>query len=108
MKHTAVALMLATLLLAATPALAKPKPSAPPTYLPSVVMPYNAYAPIFVAPVPEPKKNTGASNPDRPDPTRNTPGAEAKSGLRFVWTSALTPLFLPHIGCSRQTSGTWD
>jgi hypothetical protein len=68
-KHTAVALMLATLLLAATPALAKPKPSAPPTYLPSVLMPYNAYAPIFVAPVPEPKKNTGASNPYTPDPT---------------------------------------
>jgi hypothetical protein len=29
--------------------------------------------------MPEPKKNTGASNPDTPDPTRNTPGAKAKS-----------------------------
>ena len=79
MKHAAVALTLPTLLLAGAPVLAKPAPSAPPKYLPSVVMPYNAYAPIFVAPVPEPKKNSGASNPDTPDPTRNTPGAEAKS-----------------------------
>jgi hypothetical protein len=79
MKHAAVALTLSTLLLAGTPVWAKPAPSAPPKYLPSVAMPYNAYAPIFVAPVPEPKKKTGASNPDTPDPTRNTPGAEAKS-----------------------------
>jgi hypothetical protein len=78
MKHTAVALMLTTFLLAGTPVLAKPKPSAPPTYLPSVVMLYDAYAPIFVTPMPEPRKNAGASNPDTPDPTRNTPGAEAK------------------------------
>ena len=34
MKHTAVALTLATFLLAGTPVLAKPTPSAPPTYLP--------------------------------------------------------------------------
>jgi hypothetical protein len=79
MKHTAVALTLATSLLAGTPVLAKPTPPPPPTYLPSVVMPYDAYAPIFLAPVPEPKKNTGASNPHTPDPTRNTPGAKAKS-----------------------------
>ena len=79
MKHTAVALTLATFLLAGTPALAKPTPSAPPTYLPSVVTPYDAYAPLFLAPMPEPRKHTGASNPDTPDPTRNTPGAEAKS-----------------------------
>ena len=79
MKHIAVALTLTTFLLAGTPVLAKPKPSAPPTYLPSVVMPYDAYAPIFVAPMPEPRKNTGAANPYTPDPTRNTPGAEAKS-----------------------------
>jgi len=57
MKHTAVALTLTTFLLAGTPVLAKPKPSAPPTYLPSVVMPYDAYAPIFVVPMPEPRKN---------------------------------------------------
>src|SRR6185436_7249052 len=51
MKHTAVALTLATFLLAGTPVLAKPTPSAPPTYLPSVVMPYDAYAPLFLAPI---------------------------------------------------------
>src|SRR4029079_11222415 len=79
MKHTAVALTLATFLVAGTPVLAKPTPSAPPTYLPSVVMPYDAYAPLFLAPMPEPRKHTGASNPDTPDPTRITPGAEAKS-----------------------------
>jgi hypothetical protein len=79
MKHTAVALTLTTFLLAGTPALAKPRRSTPPTYLPSVVMPYDAYAPLFLAPVPEPTKHTGASNPNTPDPTRNTPGAEAKS-----------------------------
>jgi hypothetical protein len=79
MKYTAVALTLTTFLLAGTPVLGKPKPSAPPTYLPSVVMPYDAYAPIFVAPMPEPRKNTGAANPYTPDPTRNIPGAEAKS-----------------------------
>jgi hypothetical protein len=79
MKPTAVALTLITVLLAATSVLAKPKPSGPPpTYLPSVVMPYDAYAPLFVTPMPEPKKNTGASDPYTPDPTRNTPGAEAK------------------------------
>jgi len=48
-------------------------------YLPSVVMPYDAYAPLFMAPMPEHKKDTGDSNPDTPDPTRNTPGTEAKS-----------------------------
>ena len=67
MNHTAVALTITTLLLAGTPVLAKPKPSVPPTYLPSVVMPYDAYAPIFVAPMPEPRKNTGAANPYTPD-----------------------------------------
>ena len=76
MKHTAVALTLATFLLAGTPVLAKPTPSAPPTYLPSVVTPYDAYAPLFLAPMPEPRKHTGASNPDTPDPTRNTGGGE--------------------------------
>ena len=62
MNHTGVALTITTLLLAGTPVLAKPKLSVPPTYLPSVVMPYDAYAPIFVAPMPEPRKNTGAAN----------------------------------------------
>jgi len=79
MKHATVGLTLSALLLVGTPVSAKPAPSAPPKYLPSVVMPYNAYAPLFMAPMPEHKKDTGASNPDTPDPTRNTPGAEAKS-----------------------------
>jgi hypothetical protein len=79
MKHRALALTLSPLLLAGTPILAKPAPSAPPKYLPSVVMPYNAYAPIFMAPMPEHKKDTGASKPDTPEANRNTPGAEAKS-----------------------------
>jgi len=82
MKHTAIALAFATLLLAGAPALAEspaevPAPgpdSAPP------VAPYDANAaPIVVVPVPEPRKNTGALNPDTPDPTKNTPGAESKN-----------------------------
>ena len=34
--------------------------------------------PVVMIPVPE-KKNTGALDPDTPDPTRNTPGAETKN-----------------------------
>jgi hypothetical protein len=75
MKHTAIALTFATLL-AENPAEA-PAPgsdSAPPA------APYDANAaPIVVVPVPEPRKNTGALNPDTPDPTKNTPGAESKN-----------------------------
>jgi hypothetical protein len=82
MKHAATALTFATLLLAATPVLTQTpvEPSAPPD-TPSVVTPNDAYAPppLVVVPVPEPRKNTGASNPDTPDPTRNTPGAESKN-----------------------------
>ena len=38
--------------------------------------PDDAYAapPIVVVPVPEPRKNTGALNPDTPDPTKNAGG----------------------------------
>jgi hypothetical protein len=82
MKYAAITLTFATLLLAGTPALAQSpvEPSAPPPdTLP--VMPNDAYAapPIVVVPVPEPRKNTGALNPDTPDPTKNTPGAESKN-----------------------------
>jgi hypothetical protein len=38
-------------------------------------MPNDAYAapPIVVVAVLDPRKNTGALNPDTPDPTKNTP-----------------------------------
>jgi hypothetical protein len=77
MKNT---LAFATLLLAATPVLAQTpvEPAAPADTTP--VTPNDAYAapPIVVVPVPEDCKNTGASNPCTPDPTKNTPGTEAK------------------------------
>ena len=34
--------------------------------------------PVVMVPAPE-KKSTGALNPDTPDPTKNTPGAESKN-----------------------------
>ena len=68
------------MLLAVTPVLAQTavEPSAPVDTPP--VAPNDAYAapPMVVVPVPDDCKNTGASNPCTPDPTRNTPGAEAK------------------------------
>jgi len=82
MKHPAIALTFATLVFAAPPVLAQTsvEPSVPPD-VPPVVLPNDAYAapPIVVVPVPEPRKNTGALNPDTPDPTKNTPGSEAKN-----------------------------
>jgi hypothetical protein len=39
----------------------------------------NAPSTVVVVPAPEPRKNTGAENPDTPDPTKNTPGAESKN-----------------------------
>jgi hypothetical protein len=82
MKHPAIALTFAMFALAGTPALAQTpvEPSVPPD-APPVVLPNDAYAapPIVVVPVPEPRKNTGALNPDTPDPTKNTPGSEAKN-----------------------------
>ena len=84
MKYAAVALALTTLLFAETPVLAKARiePSAPSFDTPPpIAVPYGAYAgPLFlVIPAPDRCKNTGAANPCTPDPTRNTPGAEAKT-----------------------------
>jgi hypothetical protein len=80
MKKTPMTLAFAILLLAVTPVLAQTavEPSAPVDTPP--VAPNDAYAapPMVVVPVPDDCKNTGASNPCTPDPTRNTPGAEAK------------------------------
>jgi hypothetical protein len=73
----------ATLLLAATPVLAQNsvEPIAPGSEKTPGVKPNDASAPptVIVVPVPEPRKNTGALDPDTPDPTRNTPGAESKN-----------------------------
>jgi hypothetical protein len=84
MKHAAIALTFATLLLAGTPVLAKTRINPSASGLdtpPPVVMPSHAYAapPILVVPRRDNCKNTGAANPCTPDPTRNTPGAEAKN-----------------------------
>jgi hypothetical protein len=82
MKH-AIALTFATLLLAGTPALAENpvEPSAPGSDKTPGVTPNNASAdqPNVIVPAPEASKKTGASNPDTPDPTKNTPGAESKN-----------------------------
>jgi hypothetical protein len=79
MKHAAIAI---SLLLTGTPVLAQTpeEPSAPPPDAPAA-MPNDTYAapPIIVVPAPEPRKNTGALNPDTPDPTKNTPGSESKN-----------------------------
>jgi len=81
MKYAAITSAFATLLLAGTPVLAETRdpPVSGHATPPAVVMPNDAYAapPIVVVPVPEPRKNTGALNPDTPDPTKNTPGAES-------------------------------
>ena len=84
MKHAAVALALTTLLFAETSVLAKARIEPPAPNFdtpPPIVVPYGVYAgPLFlVVPAPDRWKNTGAANPCTPDPTRNTPGAEAKS-----------------------------
>jgi len=83
MKSTAISLTFAALLLSAgTPALAEStvEPAPPGSDLTAPVTPYDPNAPaIVVVPAPEPGKNTGASNPDTPDPTKNTPGSEAKN-----------------------------
>jgi hypothetical protein len=83
MKSTAIVLTFTALLLSAgTPVLAESalEPPPPSSDLTPPVTPYDPNAPaIVVVPAPEPGKNTGASNPDTPDPTKNTPGAEAKN-----------------------------
>jgi hypothetical protein len=85
MKHAAIALTFATLVLAGTPVLAANpvKPSAPGSDKLLGVMSrfeprFERWQAPFRRPV-HPPKQTGASNPATPDPTRNTPGAEAKS-----------------------------
>jgi hypothetical protein len=83
MKNTAIALTFATLLLAGTPVLAENpvEPGAPGSDKAPGVTPNDASAaePIDIVPAPDVSKNTGASNPDTPDPTKNTPGAESKN-----------------------------
>ena len=83
MKHSAIALTFATLLLAGTPVLAEPmlEPSAPGPHTPPVAMTDDAYiaSPTVGVPAPEPRKYIGELNPDTPNPTKNTPGSEAKN-----------------------------
>jgi hypothetical protein len=82
MKHAAMALAVAILALAGTPVLAENpvEPAAPGSDKTPGVMPNDAdAAPPIVVPAPEARKNTGALNPDTPDPTKNTPGAESKN-----------------------------
>jgi hypothetical protein len=83
-KHAAIALTFATLLLAGTPVLARPRINPPPPGLdtpPPMVMPNGAYvaSPILIVPGLDNCRNTGAANPCTPDPTKNTPGAESKN-----------------------------
>jgi hypothetical protein len=83
MKTTVSALAFATLLLAGTPVMAEnpAEPGAPGSDKSPGVTPNDAKA----APTNDDAskndktKNTGAPNPDTPDPTRNTPGAEPKN-----------------------------
>jgi hypothetical protein len=83
MKHTAIALTFLALLLAGAPALAENpvEPSAPGSDKTPGVTPNDASAdkPVIIVPAPDATKNTGAMNPDTPDPTKNTPGAESKN-----------------------------
>jgi hypothetical protein len=75
MKYAAVAV--AMLALAATPVLAENpvEPSAPGSDKSPGVTPNDARA---SAPK-DTSKPTGATNPETPDPTKNTPGAESKN-----------------------------
>ena len=82
MKRAVTALVVATLALAGTPVRAENpvEPAAPGSDKTPGVTPNDANAaPPIVVPAPEPRKNTGALNPDTPDPTKNTPGAESKN-----------------------------
>jgi hypothetical protein len=81
MKHAAIALTFATLLLAGTPILAETpvEPSAPVQTQGVTPNDANAAPPILVVPAPDDCKNTGAANPCTPDPTKNTHGAESKN-----------------------------
>jgi hypothetical protein len=83
MKRATTALAIASLALAGTPVMAENpvEPSAPGSDKTPGVTPNDAYAPppLVVVPPQEVGKNTGASNPNTPDPTKNTPGAESKN-----------------------------
>ena len=78
MKHAAIALAVAMLVLAGTPVRAENpvKPGAPGSDKTPGVTPNDAKA---SPPKMDTGKKTGASNPDTPDPTKNTPGAETKN-----------------------------
>jgi hypothetical protein len=76
MKNAVVALAIATMLSSVTPVMAENpvEPDAPGSDKTPGVTPNDAKD--------YPKddaKNTGAMNPDTPDPTKNTPGAETKN-----------------------------
>ena len=77
MKNAALALAAAALALAGTPVMAENpvEPSAPGSDKTPGVTPNDANA---TAPKETPKQ-TGATNPNTPDPTKNTPGAESKN-----------------------------
>jgi hypothetical protein len=77
MKHAATALAVAMLVLAGTPVRAENpvEPGAPGSDKTPGVTPNDAKA----SPPKETFKKTGATNPDTPDPTKNTPGAETKN-----------------------------
>jgi hypothetical protein len=76
MKNTAKALVFVALLLAGTPLLAENpvEPAAPGSDKALGVTPNDARSgeTIVVVPAPDLSKNTGASNPDTPGPTKNT------------------------------------
>ncbi|MGB6766904.1 MAG: hypothetical protein WBE50_02220, partial [Methyloceanibacter sp.] len=71
-----IALTFATLLLAATPALAE-NPAEPSDKVPGVTPNDAALAPPVVM-VPAPEKKNTCFESRHPDPTKNTPGAESK------------------------------
>jgi hypothetical protein len=77
MKQAATALAVAMLVLAGTPVKAENpvEPGAPGADKTPGVTPNDAKA----SPPKETPKETGATNPDTPDPTKNTPGAETKN-----------------------------
>jgi len=74
MKHAATALAVAMLVLAGTPVKAEnPAEPGAPCSDKTLGDAKSAQTP------PATTKNTGALNPDTPDPTKNTPGAEPKN-----------------------------
>jgi hypothetical protein len=77
MKNAALALAAAALALAGTPVMAENpvEPSAPGSDKTPGATPNDAKA---IVPKETPKQ-TGATNPNTPDPTKNTPGAESKN-----------------------------